>query len=56
MSDYKADPNDNTKQIPNTTYSQNEGFPQHMTTTARDALSSPATGTFIYNTTTNKIN
>ena len=55
-------PNDYTysevtgKSTPNTTYSQSEGFPQHMTGVERDALSSPATGLFVYYTTSKKLN
>lgn len=37
--------------------STSRGFlPPRMTTTQRDAISSPATGLMIYNTTTNKLN
>ena len=36
--------------------SAGEGFPQHMTTVERDALSGPAAGLTIYDTTTNKLN
>jgi len=55
--DYKPDPNDATKQVPNTTYSGGDGVVVNRsgTTAEKNALTNVLIGTQFYDTTQDKL-